>query len=97
MLLASITNGDIPSVRHELEKLAQQSPGIDLTPALLHCVCNRQEEAIIALLESGATIEGSVVEAAVETGEVTMINPLLTHGWPINQTLRGGVMPSLLG
>lgn len=97
MLLASITNGDTPSVRFELEKLAQQKPEIDLTPALLHCVRNRQVEAITALLEGGATLDESVVEAAAETGELAMIKPLLIYGWPINQTLRGGIMPSLLG
>ncbi|KAK5162831.1 uncharacterized protein LTR77_011157 [Saxophila tyrrhenica] len=97
ILLASITNGDIPSVRRELEQLAQQSPEIDLTPALLHCVHKRQEEAMTTLLESSATPEESVVEAAVGTGEVTMIKPLLIHGWPIDHTLRSGIMPSLLG
>ncbi|KAK3677823.1 hypothetical protein LTR37_021525 [Vermiconidia calcicola] len=97
MLLVSITNGDIPSVRRELEQLARESPDIGLTPALLHCVYEGQEEAVATVLKSGATLEEAVVEAAVETGELTMIDPLLIHGWPINHTLRGGVMPSLLG
>lgn len=51
-LLASIIDGDMPAVRHELEQLAQKSQSTNLTPVLLHCIYHRQGNAMATLLEN---------------------------------------------
>ncbi|KAK0352148.1 hypothetical protein LTR91_022082 [Friedmanniomyces endolithicus] len=94
-LFTSIDAGNKALMLQHLEQL-RQDPNVSLAPCLLHCIQTGEKDALKIFLDQGILPDESAVEAAVRTGDITTIDTLLEHGWDINASLRGGVMPSLI-
>lgn len=95
-LYSSIENDSLEDVRNVLTMLRHQDPGINISPALLQCVKSDRLDALQLLLYEGGRPNEAVVEAAACSGRPSFVAPLLDYGWPINQSLRGGFIPSIL-
>ncbi|KAK5673912.1 hypothetical protein LTS10_013313 [Elasticomyces elasticus] len=80
----------------ELADFRRQKPNMTLTPLLYYCVQKDKVTPFEQLLNAGIDPNEDVVEAAAEKDDERFLLELLQHGWPINKTLRGGKVPSLL-
>nr|POF16682.1 hypothetical protein CFP56_71323 [Quercus suber] len=95
-LQTSIDANDSNLISGQLAKFRVQYPHLELAPALLYCIERQNLETLLLFLENGIKPDDFVVEAAARMEDLTYLAPLLDNGWPIDQPLRNGAMPSLL-
>lgn len=67
-----------------------------LSPSLSYCIDQGKVAPFEVLLQAGVIPDEGVVEVAALKDDETFLFKLLEHGWPIDQTLQGGRIPSLL-
>lgn len=79
-----------------LEDFRRQNPHVALSPLLYYCVQQGKLAPFEELLASGVSPDEDVVEAAALQEDESFLFKLLEHGWPINHTLQGGRVPSVL-
>ncbi|CAK4035030.1 Ankyrin repeat, partial [Lecanosticta acicola] len=74
----------------------KQKPTVAVSPLLHYCVQQEKLAPFIELLKSGVGPDEDVVEASALKENKSFLFGLLEHGWPIDHTLQGGRVPSLL-
>ncbi|EME43624.1 hypothetical protein DOTSEDRAFT_174562, partial [Dothistroma septosporum NZE10] len=73
-----------------------QKPGVAFSPLLHYCVQQERLAPFIELLEAGVGPDEDLVECSALKENTSFLFGLLEHGWPIDHTLQGGRVPSLL-
>lgn len=84
------------SLQAALADFHKNNPNLTLSPLLSYCIDRGRVAPFEALLQAGVTPDDGVVEVSAQKDDETFLFKLLEHGWPINQTLQGGRIPSLL-
>lgn len=79
-----------------LADFRKQKPNMAVSPLLYHCVQQEKLAPFIELLDCGIRPDEDVVEACALKEDTSFLFALLEHGWPIDHTLQGGRVPSLL-
>lgn len=95
-IYSSIDRFQEDSLQTALANFHKSNPNLTLSPTLSYCIDQGKVTPFEALLQAGATPDEGVVEVAALKDDETFLFKLLEHGWPINQTLQRGRIPSLL-
>jgi hypothetical protein len=80
---------------YESHKLQTELGPAALCPATITAIQEGNLEASEYLLER-CQLDDHVVIAAATTEDTRVVQLILDHGWSINRSLRGGVIPSIL-
>ncbi|EME46947.1 hypothetical protein DOTSEDRAFT_149481 [Dothistroma septosporum NZE10] len=95
-LCAAVRIGRIHGVQQAVEDLkVYDGWPILLSRALVSSIETTNFPALRFLL-SYAAVDGEVAEAAAISENISIVQIILDHGWPINRALRGGMVPSIL-
>jgi hypothetical protein len=87
----AITDGD----EHRVQRILSQDGPIS-TAAKQLAISSGNPGFLPLLLQRAPKLDDGVVVAAVHNENREAIRVLLDHGWPINQRLRSGLIPSML-
>ena len=93
---ASIYAESCDSLSHNLKLLSNQDPEISVGPPMRSCVTKGWLDGFRICLAALKTLDAETVEATAKAETPDFLVALLDRGWPINNTLRNGTLPSLL-
>lgn len=78
-------SNDTTSLAHLIETL--QPSLFDLGTGLLTAIKGNHVEMVRYLLEQGVSVDGNVVEMALRTGSIPILEMLREYGWEVNMKL----------
>ena len=94
-LCTAVRSRNMPAIMHESHKLQTEFGPLAICPATITAIQEGNFEASEYLLER-CLLDEYVVIAAAMTEDTRVVQLILDHGWSINRSLRGGVIPSIL-
>ncbi|KAF2774510.1 ankyrin [Teratosphaeria nubilosa] len=94
MLYSAVQNRDLFDVQQAINDLKEPHRPT-LSRAMIASISTSNIPALLLLLSHGE-LDEEVVEAAAASENIQLVQVILEHGWPINQALRCGSIPSIL-